>query len=172
MSEKMTPTDASPLTAEELEFIKMVRQQVVHSASAKVAFEDVGKLLCAYDTLTRKNQKLAEQLSLTKHALDVEEINHAETEAKVQELQAQVGVLVGHCTKLYVDCTTTPQQTYHYCAICGSNRDDVLVSQPIEHAADCPFSNLPASAQAFLAEKEAAEAEAKRLREQLDALRR
>ncbi len=48
--------------------------------------------------------------------------------------------LVEACIKLYVDCTTTPQTTYHYCAICGTGRDDVLISEPIEHATDCPLA--------------------------------
>ncbi len=68
-------------------------------------------------------------------------ISHtAAVEAELAEVKGRLAAVIAACTKLYVDCSGVEQQTYHYCAICGQNSDDVPVSLPIEHAGDCPLS--------------------------------
>jgi hypothetical protein len=140
----MTPTDASPLTAEELGMARRVLAEIERVndlgrdpsmtdgdwENLQGAIDSGRAWLATIDTLTRENQ----------------------------ELQAQVGVLVTFADK--VRCMTT-----------GGKWQEMLDNDiELMKEANALCSNLPASAQAFLAEKGAAEAESARLREALPTL--
>ena len=60
--------------------------------------------------------------------------------AELEAMRGQLAAILEHCDVRYVDCSGPVQLTYHYCAICGRNRDDVPIEQPIEHAGDCPLA--------------------------------
>lgn len=67
--------------------------------------------------------------------------------ARVRELESNHAAIERSCVTVYdyFSDTGTEKQTFHYCRLCGKDRDDVLVSVPITHSDDCPLRSVSPS---------------------------
>lgn len=131
----------------DLSALRVLAEQIIaENATHKFAARSVS---CPPETIIALCDRVAETERLESHAEKAEQLladeieKHQSTAAENVRLREALDAFRAHCDVKYVEIFSDPHRTFHYCAICGRNRegrDDVPEDQPIQHAGDCPMA--------------------------------